>query len=259
MMSFWVVPESEAAADALLLGGDDVERQQPRRRRVDRHRRVHLAERDAVHQRRHVAAVRHRHADLADLAARELVVGVVARLRRQVERYGEPGLALGQVAPVQLVRLRRGGVTRVGADHPRPVALGQAMRSYRNSIDSRVNRELFRSGRGPCPRPRRPRGRRPRALPGEVPRLATALLRVLATSCGVLRLERRTSTEWVGRTIVPSCAAPTDEYDPPSRARGSASTARATVHRLSAYGHCRQAFPCPIPCWVGQQGLGRSM
>ena len=36
--------------DAVLLGRDDVERQQPGRRGVDRHRRVHLAERDAVQQ-----------------------------------------------------------------------------------------------------------------------------------------------------------------------------------------------------------------
>ena len=57
MMSFWVVPWSARSGDALLLGRDDVERQQPRRRRVDRHRRVHLVERDAVQQRRHVAAV----------------------------------------------------------------------------------------------------------------------------------------------------------------------------------------------------------
>ena len=127
MMSFWVVPGERVRRDALLLGRDDVEREQPRGRRVDRHRRVHLVERDAVQQRRHVAAVRDRHADLADLAARELVVGVVAGLRRQVERDGEPGLALGQVAPVQLVRLGGGGVARVGAHHPRPVALGQAM------------------------------------------------------------------------------------------------------------------------------------
>ena len=86
MMSFWVVPWSAVAVDPVLLGGDDVERQQPRRRRVDRHRRVHPVERDPVQQRVHVALVRHRHADLADLAARQLVVGVVAGLRRQVER-----------------------------------------------------------------------------------------------------------------------------------------------------------------------------
>ena len=55
MMSFCVVPWSASGADALLLGGDDVERQQPRGGGVDRHRRVHLAERDAVHQRGHVA------------------------------------------------------------------------------------------------------------------------------------------------------------------------------------------------------------
>ena len=98
MMSFCVVPWSGCGVDALLLGGDDVERQQPRRGRVDRHRRVHLAERDAVEQRVHVAVVGDRHADLADLAAGELVVGVVAGLRRQVEGDRQAGLALGEVA-----------------------------------------------------------------------------------------------------------------------------------------------------------------
>ena len=128
MMSFWVVPWSTSAVDAVLLGGDDVEREQPRRRRVDRHRRVHLVERDAVEQRVHVALVRDGHADLADLAARELVVGVVAGLRRQVE-----GDASGPVWP--LARLRRyssldfarGRMARVRAHHPRPVGLGQAV------------------------------------------------------------------------------------------------------------------------------------
>ena len=104
--------------DPVLLRHDDVERQQPRRRRVDRHRRVHAIERDAVHQRVHVALVRDRHADLADLAPRELVIGVVARLRRQVERDGEPRLALRQVAPVELIGPLRGRVAGVGPHHP---------------------------------------------------------------------------------------------------------------------------------------------
>ena len=112
--------------DALILGGDDVQRQQPGGRRVDRHRRVHLVQRDAVHQRGHVAAVGDRHADLADLAARELVVGVIAGLRRQVEGHRQARLALGEVAPVQLVGRLRRRVPGVGAHHPRPVALGQA-------------------------------------------------------------------------------------------------------------------------------------
>ncbi len=51
MMSFWVVPESCVRATPRRLGGGDVQRQQPRRRRVDRHRGVHLVERDAVEQR----------------------------------------------------------------------------------------------------------------------------------------------------------------------------------------------------------------
>ena len=86
---------------AVLLGGDDVERQQPGRRRVDRHRRVHRLQRDAVHQLRHRCAVADRHADLADLAARELVIGVVARLGRQVEGDRQPRLALREVRAVQ--------------------------------------------------------------------------------------------------------------------------------------------------------------
>ena len=78
-MSFWVVPAQVLARHALPLGVGDVEAEQPRRRRVDRHRRVHLALRDAVEQLAHVAEVHDRHADLADLALGQHVVGVVAR------------------------------------------------------------------------------------------------------------------------------------------------------------------------------------
>ena len=82
MMSFWVVPWRRCLSDALILGGDDVQRQQPSGGGVDRHRGVHLPERDAVHQGGHVAAVGNRHADLADLAPGELVVWVVSGLGR---------------------------------------------------------------------------------------------------------------------------------------------------------------------------------
>ena len=63
----------------------DVERQQDDRRRVDRHRGRHPIERDAVEQRRHVLDGVDGHADLADFALRQRVVGVVAHLGRQVE------------------------------------------------------------------------------------------------------------------------------------------------------------------------------
>jgi hypothetical protein len=75
----------------------------------------------------HVALVRDGHADLADLAARELVIGVVAGLRRQVEGDAQAGLALREVPPVQLVALPCGRMARVRTHHPRAVRLLQAV------------------------------------------------------------------------------------------------------------------------------------
>ena len=111
------------AGHALLLGVGDVEAEQPRRRRVDRHRRVHLADRDAVEQLAHVPEVHHRHADLAHLALGEDVVGVVAGLGGQVEGDRQAGLALGQVGAVELVAGLGRRVPGVGADHPRTIRL----------------------------------------------------------------------------------------------------------------------------------------
>ena len=125
MMSFWVVALQLGAVDAVLLGDRDVEGEQPGGGRVDRHRGVHLVERDAVEQRVHVALVDDRDADLADLAAGEDVVGVVSGLGRQVEGDREAGLALGEVAPVELVRAPGVRMPGVGAHHPGTVGLGR--------------------------------------------------------------------------------------------------------------------------------------
>ena len=111
------------ARRALLVRHRHVEGEQPRRRGVDGHRRVHRLERDAVEQRAHVAQVADGHAHLAHLAAGQFVVGVVARLRRQVEGDGQPGLPLGEVLPVERVGLGRRRMPRIGADEPRAVAL----------------------------------------------------------------------------------------------------------------------------------------
>jgi hypothetical protein len=73
-------PLELGAVDAVLLGDGDVEGEQPRGRRVDRHRGVHLVEGDPVEERVHVALVRDRDPDLADLAPSEDVIGVVAGL-----------------------------------------------------------------------------------------------------------------------------------------------------------------------------------
>ena len=114
---------------ALLFGGGDVERQQPGGGGVDRHRGVHRLERDAVEERAHVAEVADRHADLADLAAGERVVAVVAGLGRQVEGDREAGLAAGEIAAVERVRGGGGGMAGIGAEQPGLVAsdLGHAL------------------------------------------------------------------------------------------------------------------------------------
>ena len=128
MMSFWTVPCSFADVGALLLGDGDVERQQPGGGGVDRHRGVHRLERDAVEERPHVADVADRDADLADLAAGQRVVAVVAGLGRQVEGDREAGLAAGEVRAVE--RVRGGGrrMAGVGAEQPGLVAVVSVIR-----------------------------------------------------------------------------------------------------------------------------------
>ena len=109
----------------LLLGGHLVEREEPHRGGVDRHRGVHPRQRDVGEQGSHVAEVRDRDADLADLAAGERVVGVVPGLGRQVEGDRQPGLPLVEVAAVEGVARGRAAVPGVGAHHPRAVTLGR--------------------------------------------------------------------------------------------------------------------------------------
>ena len=109
---------------ALLLGQRRIEREQPGCRGVDGHRGIHRVERDAREQAPHIAEMGDRYADLADLAARQRVVGIVAGLGRQVEGDREPGLALGEVAPVKLVGGRRRRMSGIGAEQPGLVPLG---------------------------------------------------------------------------------------------------------------------------------------
>jgi hypothetical protein len=124
--------------DTPLLGDRDVEREQPGSGRVDRHRGVHLRQVDPVEQGAHVAEVGDRHTDLADLAARQRIAGVVAGLGRQVERDGEPGLAAGEVLAVKLVRGLRRGMAGVGPHQPRWVwrgkTVGRTLAAHRSWI-----------------------------------------------------------------------------------------------------------------------------
>jgi hypothetical protein len=114
---------------AQLVGGDtpplgerNIQRHQPRRRRIDRHRGVHLLQRQIREQRVEIIEAPDRDTHLAHLASRERVVGVIARLRRKVERDGQPRLSLGQVVAVERVRRAGRAVPRIGPDHPRSIA-----------------------------------------------------------------------------------------------------------------------------------------
>src|SRR5271157_5501583 len=103
---------------ALLFRDHEVEREEERRRRVDRHRGVDRSERDALEQLLHVAPMANRNAGLADLAARDWSIGVVAILCREIERDREAFLARFQILMEPLIGLTRVAETRIGSDDP---------------------------------------------------------------------------------------------------------------------------------------------
>ena len=94
-------------AGALLLGDDQVHREDHRRRRVDRHRRRDVAERNAVEQRLHVGERRDVDAALPHFAERQRVIRIAAHQRRQVERDAQAGAAGREQRLVAAVGLLR--------------------------------------------------------------------------------------------------------------------------------------------------------
>ncbi len=106
----------------LFLRSNNIKRQQPGRRRIDRHRGVHLRKLDAGEKSPHVAQMGDRHADLTDFAARQHMIWIIAGLGRQIERHGKAGLAFGEIGPVKRVRLFRRRMAGIGAKQPRRVA-----------------------------------------------------------------------------------------------------------------------------------------
>ena len=111
-MSFWIVPPSADSATPWLPRHGRVQRQQDDGRRVDGHRRRHAVERDAVEQLRHVLDRVDGHADAADLAGGQRVVGVVAHLRRQVEGDAQA------VDPLRRADIDTAGWTRRPSPNP---------------------------------------------------------------------------------------------------------------------------------------------
>ena len=104
---------------ALLLAGDDEQRQHRQHRAVHGHRHRHLGERDAGEQRAHVVDGIDRHAGHADVAAHARMVAVVAAVGGEIEGDRQALLPGGDVAPVEGVGILRRREAGVLADGPR--------------------------------------------------------------------------------------------------------------------------------------------
>ena len=105
-MSFWIVPRSCSRGTPCFSRDRDVDREQDRRGAVDRERRCEMRSSGISSKRQLRVGERvDRDADAADLLLDVGVIGVVADLRRQVERDGQPGAALREQEAVALVRL----------------------------------------------------------------------------------------------------------------------------------------------------------
>ena len=116
-------PGQRLPAHAPLLGQGEVHRQEDGGRGVDRHRDADLVERDAVEQDGHVLERVDGHADLADLARGQGVVGIEAELGRQVEGDAQAGLALVEEIAIAGVGFPGGAEAGVLAHGPEPAAV----------------------------------------------------------------------------------------------------------------------------------------
>ena len=124
-------PAQRLARHTLPLTDADVEREQDRRRRVDRHRRRNFTERNPLEQRRHVLERVDRHALAPDLALRPRVVRVVPHQRRHVECRRQPGLPVLEQVPEPRVRLGRRPESRELPHRPGPPAVHRLVHATR--------------------------------------------------------------------------------------------------------------------------------
>ena len=197
-------PAELCTLEALLLADADVEPQQHRRRRVDRHRRRDLAERDAGEERLHVGERVDRHALAADLAERARVVGVVAHQRRHVEGRREARLPVVEEVAEALVRLLGRPEAGELAHRPELPAVHRRVDAARERIDARVAqvslvvhadglRRVERLVRQAGDR----RGELAVALRSRVVELALPVLRAALEAALVLRGRHRTNSRWL--------------------------------------------------------------
>ncbi len=127
--------------DALLLGRDDVERQDGQHRAVHGHGHRHLVERDAIEQLTHVEDRVDGHTGHADVAGHAWVVGVVAAVGREVECDREALLAGREVATVEGVGFLSRREARVLTDRPGLVDVHRGVGAAKERRDARSGLE----------------------------------------------------------------------------------------------------------------------
>ena len=103
-----------------------------------------LLERNTREERFHVGQRIDRDADAADFALRERVIGVVAHLRRQIERHAQAGDALRQQIAVALVRLGGRAESRILPHRPQPAAVHRRLDAARERKSTRARRDRVR-------------------------------------------------------------------------------------------------------------------
>ncbi len=104
---------------ALLLGGDDVERQHRQHGAVHGHRHRHAVERDAGEQRAHVVDRIDGDSGHADIAAYPGMIAVIAAVGGEIEGDRKPLLPGGEIAPVERVGILGRGESGILAHRPR--------------------------------------------------------------------------------------------------------------------------------------------
>ena len=104
---------------ALLLSGDDVERQNRKHSTVHRHGDGHLVQRNLVEQNLHVENGVDSHTGFTDITDHTRVIGVVTAVRGQVESHRQTFLTGSQVAAIEGVGLLSSGETGILTDGPR--------------------------------------------------------------------------------------------------------------------------------------------
>ena len=121
----------------LLLGGDDVERQDRQHGTVHRHGDGHLVQRNLVEEDLHVEDGVDGDTGFTDITDHARVIGVVAAVRGEVEGHGQALLTSGEVAAVEGVGLLGGGETGILTDGPRAEHIHHRVRSAQIRRDAR--------------------------------------------------------------------------------------------------------------------------